>query len=492
MLANKCPDIEVTVVDLDPKRIEAWKSQNLPIYEPFLLEQVQLPRDGTPEGRRPNLFFSTDVDAAIAAADLIFMSVNTPTKVSGQGAGLALDLAYLETAIRKVAEVSTSNKIIVEKSTVPCRTADSLRDILSATGKPGVDFYVLSNPEFLAEGTSIPDLLYPDRILIGSLNDSGGQQAAKALADIYAQWVPQEKIVLPNLWSSELAKMAANALLAQRISSINSISAICEATGADIAEVSYAVGLDKRIGPHMLKSSVGFGGSCFQKDVLGLVYLAEALHFPEVASYWRSVVDINNWQKDRFTKLIISSLNNTLTNKKVAIFGFAYKKNTGDTRETAAISVINQIIAERAHVTVYDPQVKTDHILYELKRSNVNPSDVEKHVTVVNTPYEAAHGAHAVVILTEWDEFKSEGTTSPPSLTRENSQYVYKANGDRQSKGAADPNRSKHLDWSRIAQHMQKPMFVFDGRNVIKPKELEDLGFRVSAIGRPNKQWAFQ
>ncbi|KAB8337304.1 hypothetical protein FH972_021605 [Carpinus fangiana] len=348
VIANKNPSIAVTVVDLNANRIAAWQSDNLPIYEPNLFETVTVPRDGIKGSREPNLFFTTDVDKAIADADIIFLSVNTPTKVAGQGAGLALDIGYLEAATRTIARCATSDKIIVEKSTVPCRTAESLRDILAANGKPGVRFDVLSNPEFLAEGTTISDLLYPDRILIGSLMDVHGQRAAAALASVYAAWVPRARIITMNLWSSELSKISANALLAQRISSINALSAVCEATGANVSEIAYAVGLDKRIGPHMLKSSVGFGGSCFKKDVLGLVYLSESLHLPEVAAYWKAVVDINEWQKDRFTRRVISSLYNTLMNKRIAVFGFAYKKNTGDTRESAAISVVNHLVAERA------------------------------------------------------------------------------------------------------------------------------------------------
>jgi UDPglucose 6-dehydrogenase len=362
--------------------------------------------------------------------------------------------------MRKIADVATSDKIIVEKSTVPVRTADSVRDVLSAIAQPGVHFEILSNPEFLAEGTAVRDLLSPDRILIGSLQNSSGLAAAEALAGIYGAWVPRERIITLNTWSSELSKLAANCLLAQRISSINSLSALCEATGADIDEISYACGLDSRIGSKMLKASVGFGGSCFKKDVLCLVYIAESLHLPEVAGYWKSIVDINEYQKDRFTKRIISRLFSSLTNKKIALLGFAYKKNTADTRESAAITVMTNLAAEGARISIYDPKVKEDQIYQDLELSCTSTQEywqLRPNVSVCSDVYEACEGAHAVVVLTEWDEFSN--------------------------KPAQDA--SGRLNWSKVAEKMQRPMFVFDGRNIIDAPALERLGFRVECIGKP-------
>ena len=498
-MANRVPRVAFTVVDINARRISAWNSDSLPIFEPDLADLVRLARNGMHNGERtPNLFFTTDVDRAVAEADIIFVSVNTPTKTTGLGAGSAFDLGFVEAATRKIADVSTSNKIVVEKSTVPCRTAESVRDILSANGRRGVRFDVVSNPEFLAEGTAISDLLHPDRVLIGSLSDEDGLRAASTLAELYAEWVPRERIITMNLWSSELAKIAANALLAQRISSVNSLSAICEATGAEIDEVSYAVGLDQRIGPKMLKSSVGFGGSCFKKDILSLVYLSESLHLPEVAAYWKSVVDINEWQKDRFTKRVIHCLYNTLVNKKVAVFGFAYKKNTGDTRESAAISIVNSLVAERARVSIYDPEVKEDQILHDLSVNGCDDAhSVEDCVTVCNSAYEACVEAHAVVIVTEWDEFKTDGFTSfttPPTTPN----GIEAPTPDTSNCSTAPQNRfemsfaktsqippdgKRRVDWSRIAQVMSRPAFVFDGRNVVDASKLEHLGFRVECLG---------
>lgn len=470
-------------------------------------------RDGT-DGRIPNLHFSTDIANTIADADLIFISVNTPTKTAGLGAGSASDLAYVEAAARTIAEVATSDKIIVEKSTVPAGTAESLRDIFSALA-PDLHFDILSNPEFLAEGTAINDLQTPDRILIGSLPDERSRDAAQALADVYAGWVPRERIVTIHLWSSELAKLAANCMLAQRISSINSLSAICEATGANIEELAFAVGMDSRIGNKMLKASAGFGGSCFKKDVLSLVYIAESLHLPEVAQYWRSVVDINEYQKERFTKRITTTLYNTLARKKIAVLGFAYKKNTGDTRESAAITVIGQLISERAKVAIYDPQVSEKQIFADLSYDHP-AAVVRENVTVYSDAISACEDASAIVILTEWDQFKTDqiplpvnghgvnGTNTTPKMVR-----AYTAGGtleqsptedDSLNGGSILPPRptSGHglelsparVDWPTIASVMRKPKLLFDGRNVVDPARLASLGFKVECIGKPgNRHW---
>ncbi|KAJ3048493.1 UDP-glucose 6-dehydrogenase 1 [Rhizophlyctis rosea] len=439
VIAYKCPNVQVTIVDLNQARIDAWNSGNLPIYEPGLDEVVFACRG-------KNLFFSTEVDKAIVEADLIFVSVNTPTKKSGIGAGFAADLAYVESATRRIAQVATSSKIVIEKSTVPCRTAESMRTILEANSHDGIRFDILSNPEFLAEGTAVPDLMKPDRVLIGSLQTPEGIKAQQALAAVYANWVPKEKIITMNLWSSELSKLAANALLAQRISSINALSAICEATGADVDEVAYACGLDTRIGPKFLKASVGFGGSCFQKDILNLVYLSESLHLPEVAAYWKQVVDMNEYQKSRFSQRIVKRLFNTITNKNITVFGFAFKKNTGDTRESAAITLVNYFLQERANISIYDPKVDDDQIRADI--TELAPVEAfEKQIKVVHDPYQAAKGADAIVVLTEWDEFKT-------------------------------------LNYEQIYAGMNKPAFIFDGRLILDSKKLRDIGFQVEVIGK--------
>ncbi|KAI8801311.1 UDP-glucose/GDP-mannose dehydrogenase family, NAD binding domain-containing protein [Cladochytrium replicatum] len=441
VIAYKNPAVKVTIVDLNESRIAAWNSDNLPIYEPGLEEVVFAAR-----GR--NLFFSADVDAGILEADLIFVSVNTPTKKSGIGAGFAADLAYVESATRRIASVAKSSKIVIEKSTVPCRTAESMRTILEANSRDDIRFDILSNPEFLAEGTAISDLMNPDRVLIGSLQTPEGFRAQQRLADVYAAWVPREKIITMNLWSSELSKLAANAMLAQRISSINALSAICEATGADVDEVAYACGLDTRIGPKFLKASVGFGGSCFQKDILNLVYLSESLHLPEVAAYWNQVVQMNEYQKSRFTERIVKALFNTVTNKRLAIFGFAFKKNTGDTRESAAITLCKYFMQERAQIRIYDPKVELEQIEMDLTEPGVGTMEsYKKFVTVVDDPYKAAEEADAIVVLTEWDEFKT-------------------------------------LDWNRLFAECKKPAFVFDGRLMLDHKKLKQIGFKVEVIGK--------
>ncbi|CAI2178879.1 12938_t:CDS:2 [Funneliformis geosporum] len=446
VIAYKCHDIDVTIVDLNEARIAAWNSDNLPIYEPGLDKIVF-------ERRGKNLFFTTQVEQAVIEADLIFVSVNTPTKKSGLGAGFAADLAYVESATRQIANVAKSSKIVVEKSTVPCRTAESMRTILEANSNENIRFDILSNPEFLAEGTAINDLLSPDRVLIGGLQTPEGIRAQQALVEVYAHWVPTDRIITTNLWSSELSKLAANALLAQRISSINALSAICEATGADIDEVAYACGRDTRIGPKFLKASVGFGGSCFQKDILNLVYLSEQLNLPEVAAYWKQVVDLNDYQKKRFVSRIIKTLFNTITNKKIAVLGFAFKKDTGDTRESAAIALCKDFIQENAKVRIYDPKVSTEQIFMDLSTPGVDNLDaLKKRVTIAKTAYEASEDADAIVIATEWDEFKE-------------------------------------LDFPKIYEKMHKPAFIFDGRLILDAENLRNIGFRVHTIGREDRDF---
>ncbi len=435
VIAQKAPDIRVTVVDMNAARIAAWNSDRLPVYEPGLDAVVK-------ECRGRNLFFSTDVAAEIDAADIIFVAVNTPTKTYGVGAGRAADLRYIESVARTIADVATTPKIIVEKSTIPVKTAEAIQTILGANTR-GLKFEVLSNPEFLAEGTAIADLYKPDRVLIGGERTPGGEAAIEKLASVYGRWVPRERIITTNLWSSELSKLVANAFLAQRISSINSISALCEATGADVDEVANAIGKDSRIGPKFLKASVGFGGSCFQKDILNLVYLCQHFGLPEVAGYWEAVVKMNDWQKQRFAGRIVKALFNTVADKRIAILGFAFKKDTNDTRESAAISVCRDLLAEHANVVVYDPKVPADEIVRDvLGAGQSNP-----RLTIAKSAAEAAQGAHALAIVTEWDEFKT-------------------------------------LDYAKIYEGMMKPAFLFDGRNITDLASLREIGFRASGIGK--------
>ncbi|UUF13994.1 MULTISPECIES: UDP-glucose 6-dehydrogenase [Flavobacterium] len=451
VIALKCPEIKVTVVDLNTDRISAWNEENLdklPVYEPGLADVVR-------EARGRNLFFSTDVDAAIEAADMIFIAVNTPTKTYGEGKGMAADLKFVELCARQIARIAKNDKIIVEKSTLPVRTAHTLQTILDHTGN-GVKFEVLSNPEFLAEGTAIEDLFNADRVLIGGNQTESGQKAIQSLVDIYAHWLSPKQILTTNVWSSELSKLTANAFLAQRISSINALSALCEATEADVDEVAAAIGTDSRIGSKFLKASVGFGGSCFQKDILNLVYLCRYFNLPEVANYWEQIIILNDYQKYRFAKNIICSLFNTVSGKKITFLGWAFKKDTNDTRESAAIYVAEHLIEDGAEIHVYDPKVSEEKIksdmryLWELKGlSEEKIKSKLNQIFVYKTAIEALDEAHAAAILTEWDEFKT-------------------------------------YDWESIYNNMYKPAFLFDGRNILDFKKLAAIGFQVKGIGKNN------
>jgi len=442
VIAQKCPHIKVTVVDLNEDRIAKWNDSdvdNIPVYEPGLGEIVG-------QSRGKNLFFSTEVDKAIDEAQLIFISVNTPTKTYGSGKGMAADLKYIELCARQIARVSKSDKIVVEKSTLPVRTAEAVKNILDHTGN-GVQFQILSNPEFLAEGTAVEDLLSPDRVLIGGDTTPEGQKAIQALVDVYANWVPKERILTTNVWSSELSKLIANAFLAQRVSSINAVSELCEKTGANVSEVAKAIGMDSRIGPKFLKASVGFGGSCFQKDILNLVYISKSFGLNEVADYWEQVIIMNDHQKRRFSKNIVSTLYNTISGKKIAFLGWAFKKDTNDTRESAAIYVADDLINEQANIAVFDPKVAYKQVISDLDYLETRDGAInEKHVKSYNNPYEACQDAHAIAILTEWDEFK---------------QY----------------------DWQKIYDNMLKPAFVFDGRNLLDGNALRKIGFNYQEIG---------
>jgi len=445
VIAQKCPEIKVNVVDINPKRIEAWNDSDLdklPIYEPGLKEVVA-------DARGRNLFFSTEIDEGIREAEMIFISVNTPTKTYGLGKGMAADLKYVELCARQIARVAKEDKIVVEKSTLPVRTAQSIKTILEAESN-GQQFKVLSNPEFLAEGTAITDLYNPDRVLIGGDEDENGQIAIQALVDIYAHWVRRENIITTKIWSSELSKLTANAFLAQRISSVNAISALCERTGADVDEIARAIGADSRIGPKFLKSSVGFGGSCFQKDILNLVYLCRHFNLPEVGDYWEQVVKMNDYQKHRFAKQIIDSLFNTVSGKKIAFLGWAFKKDTNDTRESAAIYVAHDLMSDLAEIHVYDPKVSKEQIIKDLKIVSSSTEEFEKMQSLIHfhdEPYSAMNEAHAIAVLTEWDEFI---------------QY----------------------DWQKIQKKMLKPAFVFDGRNILDKDKMNMFGFKYKGIGK--------
>ncbi|MFP9112543.1 UDP-glucose 6-dehydrogenase [Flavobacterium sp. RHBU_3] len=443
VIAAKCPDIKVTIVDLNAARIAAWNDENLdnlPVYEPGLDKIVA-------QARGRNLFFSTEVEKAIDEAEMIFISVNTPTKTYGVGKGMAADLKYIELCARQIASVAKTDKIVVEKSTLPVRTAEAIRSILDNTGN-GVKFQILSNPEFLAEGTAVEDLLNPDRVLIGGETTEGGEKAMQALVEVYANWIPAERILTTNVWSSELSKLTANAFLAQRVSSINAMSELCEKTGADVNEVAKAIGMDSRIGPKFLKASVGFGGSCFQKDILNLVYIAKSYGLNEVADYWEQVIIMNDHQKRRFAANIVKTLYNTVSGKKIAFLGWAFKKDTNDTRESAAIYVADDLLNEQANVAVYDPKVEAGHMYADLDYLETrSAAENAKGLTVFNDPYEALQGAHAIAVLTEWDEFKG-------------------------------------YDWQRIYDNMNKPAFVFDGRNLLDADKLREIGFFFNAIGK--------
>lgn len=443
MIAKQCPDITVNVVDLNQARIEAWNSANLPIYEPGLAEVVS-------EARGRNLFFTTAVDDSIQAADMVFIAVNTPTKTFGIGAGRAANLEFIEKCARQIASVSTGHKIVVEKSTLPVRTAEAVKRILT-TSSTGATFDVLSNPEFLAEGTAVQDLLKPDRVLIGGETKA----AIESLASVYGQWVPRDRVLTTNLWSSELSKLTANAFLAQRVSSINAISALCEATGASVDEVAKAIGMDSRIGPKFLKASVGFGGSCFQKDILNLVYLCGHFGLHEVAAYWEQVVQMNDYQKRRFCERMVKTMFNTVSDKRIAIWGFAFKKDTNDTRESAAIHVCRDLLRERAKLSIYDPKVPESQIRHELTQAFSNDAGeiserdrslIQQNVSVATNAYEAAKDSHAVALLTEWDEFRE-------------------------------------VDFQKIYDNMLKPAFLFDGRNILDKNVLDEVGFESQSIG---------
>ncbi|KAH7382008.1 hypothetical protein BKA64DRAFT_218369 [Cadophora sp. MPI-SDFR-AT-0126] len=553
VIAFQNPNIRVTVVDKDANRIRKWNSQHLPIHEPGLSEIVRVARDGTNAvkvnidgtfaaelpARLPNLFFSTEVAKCVSEADIVFLSVNTPTKISGIGAGAATNMVALEGATRDIALSAKPGAIIVEKSTVPCRTAQVVRDILELH-RPCVPFEILSNPEFLAEGTAVKDLLNPDRILIGSSRTKSGLAAAAALEEVYSGWVDRSKIVTVNLWSSELSKLVANAMLAQRISSINTVSSICEKTGADVDEIAKAIGLDPRLGSKFLKAGLGFGGSCFKKDILSLVYLAQTLNLEEVAEYWKQVITINEFQRNRFVKRVVSNLHGTLIGKKISILGYAFKKDTSDTRESPAVEVVKSLLADNpAEIAIFDPRCNPEDVKDELTRliatTGLKLLKPDGPIEVYKDPYEACAESSAVLILTEWDQFRYPPLQSKePIFTKSTSptaskmlanhipselDILHMMTSARQTKIASpndlepplntDPlNRylpepacaegcreceresvdvvsaRENLEWARIAYQMRKPKWVFDGRGLVDVGEMEKLGLRVEVIGK--------
>ncbi len=431
VIAQKCPQYKVTIVDINPDRIARWNSDRLPIYEPGLDDVVRSAR-----GR--NLFFSTEIEAGIRESDMIFVSVNTPTKTFGVGAGMAADLQYWEKTARQIRDCAGSSKIIVEKSTLPVKTAQAMKRILTASDS-GNQFEVLSNPEFLAEGTAIRDLEAPDRVLIGSDETPSGIQARDELVNVYANWVERDRILTTNIWSSELSKLVSNAFLAQKISSINAISALCEKTDADVAEVSRAVGMDSRLGNRFLNASVGFGGSCFKKDILNLVYLCRYYGLEEVAAYWEGVIRINDYQKERFVFNMLSNMFNTLAGKRICLLGFAFKADTGDTRESPAIFIAQRLVEEHAQIVISDPEA--------LENARGDLKDISD-IIYEEDPYVAADGCDAIAVMTEWNQYRE-------------------------------------LDYERIYKSMVKPAFIFDGRNILDHRKLYEIGFNVFPIGKP-------
>ncbi len=433
MIAYKCPQYKVTVVDINPARIERWNSDDLPIYEPGLDEIVKATRG-------KNLFFNTDIEKALKEAEIIFVSVNTPTKTFGAGAGMAADLQYWEKTALQIRQYAGSHKIIVEKSTLPVKTALAMERILTSN-ENGIHFDVVSNPEFLAEGTAVKDLEDPDRVLIGSRQTPSGLKARQELVEIYANWVPRERIITSNIWSSELSKLVANAFLAQRISSINSISALCECTDADITEVARAVGLDSRVGDKFLNASIGFGGSCFKKDILNLVYLCRHYGLEQVADYWEGVVKINDFQKVRFVLNMLGAMFNTLAERRICLFGFAFKANTGDTRESPAIFIAERLLEEKAELVITDPEA--------LNNAKIDLDGMNGKISYVEDPSKAAEGCDAIAVMTEWEIYRG-------------------------------------LNYEEIYKSMCKPAFIFDGRNILDHNRLFEIGFNVFPLGKPH------
>ena len=442
VIAKYCPDITVNVVDINEERINNWNGDfdKLPIFEPGLGKIVK-------EVRGKNLFFSCDVHNAIKQADIIFISVNTPIKSHGIGAGEASDLRWVESSAREISLYARDHTIVVEKSTLPVKTAEIIKSILESSNQNSdanensKTFSVLSNPEFLAEGTAINDLENPDRVLIGGED----KQSIDLLKEIYLRWVDEKKIITTNLWSSELSKLIANAFLAQRISSINSVSAICESTGANVNEVAKAVGTDSRIGIKFLKSGPGFGGSCFKKDILNLVYICKSLGLLEVASYWEGIMKINDWQQDRIYKAVVDKLYGNISGKKIVILGFSFKANTNDTRNSPSIKISRKLLGEDAELVISDPKVSKNKIFEALNSINQDINYENKISFEINIS-KAIENSDAVLIMTEWEEYKN-------------------------------------LDWKLLQHKMRKPAWVFDTRSIISIEEIQETNINFWQLG---------
>ena len=448
VIAIQCPEVKIHVVDHNKEKIKLWNHANLdklPVYEPGLKEIIA-------KTRNKNLFFSSDVEKFIIESEMIFLAVNTPTKQSGEGKGMAADLTNIEKCAKTISEVANQDKIIIEKSTLPVRTAEKLKQILNSKNND-IKFEILSNPEFLAEGTAIKDLYKSDRVLIGSEDTESAKKAVEKLCEIYERWIPKEKILLTNIWSSELSKLASNAFLAQRISSINSLSAFCEKTGAKIQEVASAVGKDIRIGDKFLNASIGFGGSCFKKDILNLVYLSNYYGLNEVGEYWHQVVKINDYQKSRFVKKILESLKDRIVNSKIVLMGWSFKKNTNDSRESASIYLANELIKKGANIIVIDPLSNISKIKDDLfdfiggeDFEDYSYNEIKDKIQYSANYFEASNNADAIVISTEYDEFKN-------------------------------------YNWEKLYSIVNKPALIFDGRILLDRNKLEKIGFNIYQIG---------
>ncbi|KAJ2898764.1 nucleotide sugar dehydrogenase [Zalerion maritima] len=548
LVAYHNPHIVVNVVDLNQSRVDAWSGSHLPIHEPGLPKIVRIARDGTGQAttdlaglgtvsipkRSPNLIFSTRVEESIAVADIVFICVNTPTKLYGLGAGATADLSILESASSTIAKFAKEGAIIVEKSTVPCGTANMIREILEFH-RPDSSFEILNNPEFLAEGCAVENLMHPDRILIGSATTYDGFKAAEALRGVYAAWVPPGRILTVNTWSSELTKLVANAMLAQRISSINAVSALCEELGADVQELSLGLGSDSRLGRRFLHAGVGFGGSCFEKDILNLAYMAKSMHLDQVADYWMGVLEINKFQRQRFAGKVVRSLNGSLRGKKIAILGFAFKENTNDTRNSIAVHIIAELVAEMPlEISVFDPGCSVAGIEEEIRNIGVTEAQMAR-IKIREHWKETIQSASAVCILTQWDHFRypskmprhatsnNESTVTAPKPVRdpEDISWFFKnklsemdilelekfvtrdsetTNEDPMGRFVPEAEclpdcvdcRSKEVgmkegetvDWEEVATMMREPRWVFDGRNIVDGPKLEKLGFRVRGVGK--------
>ncbi|KAF7860368.1 hypothetical protein EAF04_008495 [Stromatinia cepivora] len=544
ILALQNPRIKFTVIDKDSLKIKQWNSKHLPIHEPGLPEIIRICRDGSRAfslsndsskdvesfsgglaernhhvhipARSPNLFFSDNIEMSLREADLIMIAVNTPTKTYGIGAGKATDMMAVISAVQDIGKYAKAGTIIVEKSTVPGRTGEFIKNTL-AIHRPHTNFPILSSPEFLSAGTAIRDLLYPDRILIGSSPSRTSNPAANSLASLY-HWLPSSKIVHTSTSSSELAKLVSNAMLAQRISSINSISAICESIDANADEVATAVGMDSRIGCKYLKAGIGFGGSCFGKDIRSLVFLAEELGLDEVVAYWGSVLAVNEWQRRRWVEGIVKALGGGLGRKRLVVLGYAFKRGTGDVRESLAGEVVRMLGEERPGcIVVWDDGCESEVLKEELR--GVEGARVEEDL------YVACEGADAVLVCRELETPSTDANSEledPRPFSNNPSEIdllnirnylssVSDSNLDKddplgrlhpepacedeenctkcehEHKMKKNTKKAQTIDWKRIITGMKAPRWIFDGRGIIDSAETEkigkDIGVEVRVVG---------